>query len=68
MKIGATHQRQQTLRLTHRPAVAEEAQEEHQAADADEDVHALVDQLRLREPLKPSKSRQKFEVECKSRR
>jgi hypothetical protein len=43
MKRRETHQRQKTLRLTNRPAVAEKTEEEHQPADADEDVDALVD-------------------------
>lgn len=54
-----THQRQKTLRLANRPAVAEEAEEEHQSADADEDINALVDQLRLGVSLQVNESRWK---------
>lgn len=47
-----TYQRQQTLRFANGSAIAQEAEEEHQPSDPDEDVHALVNQLRFRESLK----------------
>jgi hypothetical protein len=39
------------LRLSNSSAVAEETEEKHQTADADENVNALIDQLRLGESL-----------------
>lgn len=50
-----TYQRQQTLRLSNCSAVAEEAKHEHESADADENVNALIDKLRLGESLQGKK-------------
>lgn len=47
-----TYQRQQALRLPNRSAISEEAEEEHQTADSNENVNALINQLWLGESLK----------------